>query len=353
MEENYTQEKTTKKTNKKKRKVNKVVIAILIIIVLCVLAVFGVAYYKLSQINTTKIDVEELEVNSELYNDVADKVDEEEFKDIVNIALFGSDSRDVNNSSSGRSDCIMIASINPVKKTIKLISIPRDSYVKVPGYGYTKINHAYAYGYMYERGEAAGEQLAIKTINSNFGLNITEYVTIDFSGLINVINSVGGIEMDITKAEMDVLNDYLRSSCEISGKPYVPMTTYGHVTLNGEQALAHSRNRYVGNDFERAGRQRKVLMALMDKMSSMNSSTIMSLVSDSFLSEVKTNVNVTKYIGLLTDVVSNKGSYLGNIISTQVPSTDYAYDKHVDGVYYLGFDLELAKQDLYSYIYEK
>lgn len=353
MEENYTQEKTTKKPNKKKRKVNKVVIAILIIVILCVLAVFGVAYYKLSQINTTKIDVEELEVNSELYNDVSDKVDEEEFKDIVNIALFGSDSRDVNNSSSGRSDCIMIASINPVKKTIKLISIPRDSYVKVPGYGYTKINHAYAYGYMYERGEAAGEQLAIKTINSNFGLNITEYVTIDFSGLINVINSVGGIEMDITKAEMDVLNDYLRSSCEISGKPYVPMTTYGHVTLNGEQALAHSRNRYVGSDFERAGRQRKVLMALMDKMSSMNSSTIMSLVSDSFLSEVKTNVNVTKYIGLLTDVVSNKGSYLGNIISTQVPSTDYGYDKHVDGVYYFGFDLELAKQDLYSYIYEK
>ena len=353
MENNYTQERTTKKANKKKRKVNKVVIAILIIIIVCVFAVIGVGYYKLSQINTAKINVDELEVNSDLYNDVSDKVDEDEFNDIVNIALFGSDSRDVNNSSSGRSDCIMIASINPVKKTIKLISIPRDSYVNVPGYGYTKINHAYAYGYMYEKGSAAGEQLAIKTINSNFGLDITEYVTIDFSGLINVINSVGGIEMDITKAEMDIINQYLVESYKITGKQYVPMTTYGHVTLNGEQALAHSRNRYVGSDFDRASRQRDVLMALMNKLSSMNSSTLMSLVSDSFLSQVKTNIKVTDYIGLLTDVLSNKGSYLGNIISAQVPSTDYAYDKYLDGVYYLGFDLDLAKEDLYTYIYEK
>lgn len=337
--------------NKKiKKKKNKVLLAVLIVFIICVLAILGVAWYKLSQINTEKIDTSDLEVNNDLYDDVSDKVSQNEFNKIVNIALFGSDSRDVNDSSAGRSDCIMIASINPVKKTLKLISIPRDSYVYVPyqqGYwngGYTKINHAYAYG---------GEQLTIKTINSNFGLDITEYVTIDFSGLINVINSVGGIDMDITKEEMEIINHYLVESYKITGKTYVPMTTYGHVTLNGEQALAHSRNRYVGSDFDRASRQRDVLMALMNKLGSMNSSTIMSLVSDSFLSQVKTNVNVTSYIGLLTDVLSNKGSYLGNIISVQVPSADYGYDKYVDGVYYFGFDLELAKEDLYSYIYEK
>lgn len=337
----------------KKRKKNKVLRTVIIIFVLCVLAIAGVAWYKLSQIDVQEIDTSALEVNNDLYNDVSDRISKSEFESIVNIALFGSDSRDVNNSSSGRADCIMIASINPTKKTMKLISIPRDSYVNVPNYGYTKMNHAYAYGYMYEVGEAAGEQLAIKTINSNFGLNITEYVTIDFSGLINVINSVGGIEMDITKEEMDVINKYLVDSYKITGKKYVPMTKYGHVTLNGEQALAHSRNRYVGSDFERASRQRDVLMAMMDKLSNMNKSTLMSLVSDSFLSEVKTNVNVTSYIGLLTDVLKNKGSYLGNIISAQVPSTEYGYDKYVDGVYHFGFDLELAKEDLYKYIYEK
>ena len=330
-----------KKTKKRKSKIWLILLGLILIIIL---AVFGVAKYKLSQLQIEHIDTEELEVNEDLYTDVADKVEEEEFNEIINIALFGSDSRDVNNASAGRSDCLMIASLNPVKKTIKLISIPRDSYVNVPNYGYTKINHAYSYG---------GEQLSIKTINSNFGLNITEYVTIDFAGLINVINAVGGIEMDITREERDVLNDYLIASYQITGKPYVPMTEYGHVTLNGEQALAHSRNRYVGSDFERAARQRKVLMALFDKMGTMSSSAIMSLVSDSFLNEVKTNINVTKYIGVLTDVISNKDQYLGNIISAQVPSTDYGYDKHVDGVYYFGFDIELAKQDLYTYIYEK
>lgn len=351
-ENNIKSRNVNQKTNKKKK--NKTLRAILIVFVLCVIAIVGVAWYKLSQIDLQNIDKSDLEVNSELYNDVSDKVSKDEFEDIVNIALFGSDSRDVNNASAGRSDCIMIASINPAKKTIKLISIPRDSYVNVPGYGYTKMNHAYAYGYMYEGGEAAGEQLAIKTINSTFGLDITEYVTIDFSGLINIINSVGGIEMDITKAEMEVINQYLVDSYAITGKKYVPMTNYGHVTLNGEQALAHSRNRYVGSDFERANRQREVLMAMMNKLSSMNASTLMSLVSDSFLSQVKTNINVTSYIGLLTDVLSNKGSYLGNIISAQVPSADYGYDKYDDdGVYYFGFDLDLAKDDLYSYIYEK
>ena len=319
-------------------------IIILIILLIFIFSVCGIVYYRLSQIEVTPIDKEDLEVNNDLYNDVSDKVTEKEFNDIVNIALFGSDSRDVNNMSSGRTDCIMIASINPVKNTIKLISIPRDSYVNVPGYGYTKINHAYAYG---------GEQLTIKTINSNFGLNITEYITIDFSGLINVINSVGGIEIDITKAEMDVLNQYLKSSYQLTGKNYVPMTEYGHVTLNGEQALAHSRDRYVGNDFDRANRQREVLMALMNKLSTMNSSTIMSLVSNSFLKEVKTNVNFTNYVGLLTSVVANKNSYLKNIISVQIPSTDYGYDKYVDGIYYFGFDIEMAKQDMYKYIYEK
>lgn len=340
-----------KKVNKKRK--NKALRAVLIVLVLCILVIAGVAWYKLSRIDVQKIDTSTLEVNNDLYNDVSDKVSKKEFEDIVNIALFGSDSRDTTDASAGRSDCIMIASINPTKKTMKLISIPRDSYVNVPGHGYTKMNHAYAYGYMYNKGEAAGEQLAIKTINSTFGLDITEYVTIDFSGLINVINSVGGIEMDITKAEMEVINQYLVDSYKITGKKYVPMSTYGHVTLNGEQALAHSRNRYVGSDFERASRQREVLMAMMDKLSSMNKSTLLSLVSDSFLSQVKTNVNVTSYIGLLTDVLKNKESYLGNIISTQVPSTDYGYDKYVDGVYHFGFDLELAKEELYEYIYEK
>ena len=332
------------KENNIKNKKGRVLIIILVIILVIIFTIVGFAYYKLSKIEVTPIDKDDLEVNTNLYEDVSDKVEKKEFDKIINIALFGSDSRDVNNASDGRSDSIIIASINPVKKTIKLISIPRDSYVNVPGYGYTKINHSYAYG---------GEQLTIKTINSNFGLDISEYITIDFSGLIHIINAIGGIELDITAAERDVLNQYLKASYEITGKEYVPMTEYGHVTLNGEQALAHSRDRYVGNDFDRARRQRDVLISVMKKLSNMDASAISALISDSFLGEVKTNVNVTEYMGLLTSILANKSDYLGNIISVQVPSEDYGYDKFIDGVYYFGFDLELAKQDLYTYIYEK
>ncbi len=322
------------------------IVIILIVLIVAILAFF--IYYKFSNINYEDIDKDDLSVNNNLYDDIKDTLEEQEiteseFNDIVSVALFGTDSRDVNNMSAGRSDCIMIASINPKNKSIKLISIPRDTYVNVPGYGKTKINHAYAYG---------GEQLSIKTINSNFGLNITEYITIDFSGLINIINEVGGIEMTISKEEMDVLNDYLKSSYKITGKTYVPMTEYGTVTLNGEQALAHSRDRYVGNDFDRANRQRNILTALFNKMSKMEFSKILSL-SDVFLKEVKTNINVTEYMGLMTSFATNIGEYTNNIISAQVPNTEYASGKMINGIYYFVPDIEKSKQDMYKYIFEK
>lgn len=332
------------KVNLKRRKVFKVIIIIVIIIVALICAIGGYVWHTLSKMNIEDINKDNLDMNENIYQDVSDKISEEEFDKIVTIALFGSDSRDMNNMESGRSDSIMIASINPVKKTFKLISIPRDSYVNVPGYGYTKINHAYAYG---------GEELTIKTINSNFGLAISEYVTINFSGLINIINKIGGIEMDITQDELNVLNQYLRNSYQISGKEYVPLEQYGHVTLNGEQALAHSRDRYVGNDFDRASRQRDIIAAIINKLSTMDASQLTSIITNDFLPEVKTNINVVNYTGLLTSVLSYKNEYLNSRISAQVPSTDYGYDKYIDGVYYFGFDMEKAKKDLYSYIYEK
>lgn len=328
--------------NKNKSK-KKIIIGIIIFFVIVISIPVYIVWSKLSKINYEKLDVDSLDVNKEVYNEVSDSVSKDEFNDIVNVALFGSDSRDMSNDEAGRSDSIMIASINPTKKNIKLISIPRDTYVNVPGYGKAKINHAYAYG---------SEQLSIKTINSNFGLNIDKYITVNFEGLINIINEVGGIELTITKDEMNVLNDYLKESYKISGKTYTPMNKYGKVTLNGEQALAHSRNRYVGNDFTRANRQRDVLMALFTKISTMDKTKILSLM-DSFLEEVKTNMNITSYMGLITSVISNIGEYKNNIISTQIPSLDYSSGQTISGVYYFVTDMDKAKQDFITYLYKK
>lgn len=335
-----------KKEKNKKRfiTVPKIILAVIIIIIIIIsITIFAISS-TLSNMMKVDIDKSDLAINDDLYEEVTDYgITKKEFDSIINVAFFGSDSRDLNNMNAGRADTIMIISINPMKKSIKMISIPRDTYVDVPGHGKTKINHSYAYGQ---------EQLAIKTINSNFGLNITEYVTINFEGLINVINAVGGIDINISKDELKVLNDYLEESYRIMGKEYKPMTEYGDVHMNGEQALAHCRDRYVGSDFTRAERQREVLNKVMEKVSKKSLGEIMDLV-DVFLKQVRTNINVSEYLSLGTSAFANMNEYMSNVISAQVPSTSYAKGDYIGGVYYFVSDLDTAKKDMYDYIYNK
>lgn len=342
-----------RENNKKRRAGNKrfpkwakvLIIVITALIIISVLTIIIVYNSFIGNIKKVEINKNDLDVNNDLYDNVSDKIEKQEFDQIVNIAFFGSDSQDINNIYAGRSDSIMIASINPVKKSIKLISIPRDTYVNVPnGYGWTKINHAYAYGQ---------EQLSIKTINSNFGLDITQYVTINFAGLVNVINDVGGIEMEISEAEKNYINQYVNESYILTNNnSYIKkVETSGKVTLTGEQALTHSRNRSVGSDFVRASRQRDVLAALMNKIASMDESKIISVVQD-ILKEVKTNIDITSYLGLMTSIVSNKNSYLKNIISVQIPNEEYGEGQMIDGVYYFVSDLNKCKEEFVKYLYD-
>lgn len=333
-----------KDKNKKIITIPRVVLAIIVLLIIIVAIAIFTVLGKLSNMTKADIDKTDLAVNDELYDELAEYgITKKEFDSIINLAFFGSDSRDLTDMDAGRADTIMVISINPTKESIKMISIPRDTYVNVPGYGKTKINHSYAYGQ---------EQLAIKTINSNFGLNITEYITINFEGLINVINAVGGVDINISKDELRVLNGYLEESYQIAGKPYVPMTEYGDVHLNGEQALAHCRDRYVGSDFTRAKRQREVLSKVMEKVSQKSFGEIMDLV-DIFLKQVRTNINVTEYLGLGASAFTNLKDYMSNVVSTQVPSTDYGRGQYINEVYYFVADLDTCKKDMYDYIYNK
>ncbi|MDD2375981.1 MAG: LCP family protein [Clostridia bacterium] len=321
------------------KKSTKIVIGILIVIVFIISFVLGYVYIKLGKMNYSAIDKTDLEVNEDMYTEVADTVTKSEFENVKSVVFFGIDTKDVDGGYSGRSDTIVIASVNPKTKGISLVSIPRDTYVEIPGYGKDKINHAYAFG---------SEQLAIKTINSNFELNITEYITIDFVGLIHVINKLGGIQLNISEDEMKYINS--GSSYNMTGNPVQKLTTSGLVNLSGEQALTHSRNRTIGNDFTRAGRQRMVLEALITKLSSLGVNGIMN-VSDSILAEVKTNINVTEYIGILTSIISEKDTYLKNMTSNQVPGAEYSGGKMIGGVYYFVTDYARSKADFIKYIY--
>lgn len=317
-------------------------IVIIGLIVALVLAGYMV-WSRLSSMKYEDIDKNNLSVNADLYDEVSDTVSKSDFNKVKTIALFGTDSRDTEDISAGRADTIMVASVNPSNKSIKLMSIPRDTYVKVEGHGKTKINHSYAYG---------KEELTIQTINQNFDLNIEEYATIDFSGLIHIINELGGVEVEITKEEMQYINSRVQEAYDVSKNKSKKLTEYGKVVLNGEEALTHSRNRTIGNDFVRASRQRAVLEALIQKMSHVDVFTFLSL-SDDFLKEVKTNINPVEYIGIFTSFLVHKNEYLNNIESVQIPSNDYSAGKMIQGVYYYTTNYDKAKQDFITYIYEK
>lgn len=326
-----------------------IIIDILLVLLFCGIYAGSYISQKMSNLNFKSLNEEELSVNDELYAKVSDKYSKKEFDNIKNIVLFGIDTQSVgdgqdNPNFMGRTDSIIIASINPKYKTLKMVSIPRDTYADIEGHEKTKINHAYEYGQ---------EQLALKTINQNFGLNLTEYATIDFAGLINVINDIGGVQLKISEAEKDFINNSSKLAYNLNNKKVKKLSSYGLVTLDGEQALTHSRNRKVGDDFTRAGRQREVIEAILNKMANMGLGEINEHL-DVFLQQVTTNINVTDYIGTITDILLNKDTYLKGIVSEQCPSKDIAEGKYIKSTYYfVPSSTEKMQEEMLNYLYIK
>lgn len=266
---------------------------------------------------------------------------EEDLKDydnvnkIKNIALFGLDSTD---GETGRSDAIMIATVDPIHNKVKLTSIMRDSYVYIDGYGNDKINHAYAYG---------GPELSIKTINENFGLNIEDFVSVNFSSLPVIINILGGVDIEITEEELQYINDYINDINNRDGTASPNITYAGVQHLDGTQALAYSRIRYTsGGDYKRTERQRTVLEALFNKLTSASVSSYNSLLNK-VLPYVQTNLNTGDILSLGTNVLG-----IGNNLEQdRFPRDGYGEGAMIDGVYYLTFDIETAKQQMRDYIF--
>ena len=176
--------------------------------------------------------------------------------DRANILLLGLDKRHQN---SQRSDAIIIASIGYGK--LKLTSVLRDTVMSIPGHGSDKLNAAYAYG---------GPELALKTLNENLKLNLIHYVAVDYAGLIRVVDALGGVDLDITEAEMEKINQTInarRSRYEALGYSSPDLAQSGADThLNGLQALTYARIRKLDSDFVRTNRQRKLLQALLVRL---------------------------------------------------------------------------------------
>lgn len=312
----------------------KILLSVFVITLLVVGGTFSYTFYQLSKIKTTKI----LKTNEALGIKPEISVTKEEDKVITNIALFGLDRRDV--SEPGRSDSIMILSIDEKHKKIKMSSIMRDTYVKVNGHGETKINHAYAYG---------GPQLAIRTLNENFDLNIKDYVTVDFFELGKLIDAIGGVIIDVKQDEVSLINGNMVEVANIEKKAISQITKPGPQTLNGLQAVAYSRIRYTaGGDFVRTERQRMVLAGLLTKIQSLGVTEFPSVVSK-LLPYTETSMNNIDIIKLGTKVLT---SNIRTLEQERYPVDGYCIGKMMDSVWYLVIDMKATIDQLHGFIYD-
>lgn len=318
-----------------------VTVLLIVLIVLTVLAIVittvGIIFvkknfnYKHNEISTENLGVEE-------------QVDEK----IVNIALFGVDARE-EESFSGRSDSIMILSLNTSTKKIKLISVMRDSFVPIEKNGktqYTKINSAYASG---------GPELAIKTLNSIFALDITDYATVNFGGMEDIIDAVGGVEVTVTENELSYLNACITEEAKkYGGNKEDYKISAGKNNLNGIKAVLYSRIRYftnamgTSNDYGRTDRQRLILEQLIKKATNMNKTRYIELLS-ALAPCCETSLSYTEILNLASKVLLDKPDFS----ETRVPSLNYimtAPKTNAGSIVY--YDLDFAANIIHSFIYE-
>ena len=270
----------------------------LLIAEICMLVAAVVILYVVvtttDEVERRPIDKGRIIINKEVKQTQKKKKEEQKVsKGYHNIALFGVDARDGQLGRGTRSDTIIIASINLDTQEIKLVSVFRDTYLNLSNDSYNKCNAAYAQG---------GPEQAISMLNMNLDLDITDYVTVGFGGLIDSIDALGGIEMEIQDAEISHLNNYQLTMAEELGVDYTPVEHSGKQLLNGMQATAYCRIRYTkGDDFRRAERQRDVLTAMVEKAKEASVSSLKEMVT-AILPEVETSLGVNDIVSVLGTV---------------------------------------------------
>lgn len=316
---------------KKKSTKKKIFISLTIFILLLIGITSGVLAYSytlLDNIDKVSLDETDLGIN-----------ETSSLKGIRNIALYGIDT-DYNDS--GRSDSIMILTIDNINKELKVSSIMRDSYVSIDGYGMDKINHAYAYG---------GPQLAIKTLNQNFDLDIEDFVTLNFNSFPKIIDALGGLDLTITQEEIDCyinINDHITYLNELNNTTSELITTPGTYHVDGTQALAYARIRYTSEgDAGRTKRQRIVLEQLLENFKFISPTKYTNLLNQ-ILPLVKTSLTSNEILNIALTIFK-----MGDIELQQArfPSDNYCKDTLINNTYYLKFDEVATKEEMYNFIY--
>ena len=208
---------------------------------------------------------------------------------VYTLLLIGSDA--YSGDGRGRSDTTILVQVDAESKTIRMASFLRDMYVRIPGKGSNRINASYIWG---------GAELLLKTLETNFGVTADAWAEVNFEQLVQVIDAIGGVEVEVTEAERTQVNSILRFYNEKTGSPQEDqlLMESGLVTLTGKQALCFSRIRKIDGDFQRTARQRKVLEAAFHKVTQLSLAEISLLVLEN-LDAVSTNLTLSDALELI------------------------------------------------------
>ncbi len=340
---------------KKPKSKKKIVLIVLLAIValLLILALSGYLYIRsiLGHANHEELDPNDLGISSsqtlpdtesETPDSSASSADAlpaapVELGDVTNILLCGVDSREMD-KTTGRSDAMMILTIDKVHNSIKLTSLARDTRVAVDGHGHTKLTHAYAYG---------GAQLAVKTVNQNFNMNIQDVVSVNFGQLASIIDYLGGVTIDVDAEEMEVMNGYVDELNRI-GISTDHVTEPGVQKLSGGQAVAYARNRYTGSDITRMERQREVLHAMMDEAMKLKATQYPEFLS-MVLSECTTSLSQDEMLSMGLWAVTSKPEFQQMVLPNDRCN---ARGEMINGGWFFVYDLDTASKELHNFIYE-
>ena len=335
-------EKKAKKNNGKKpkkesklkkkwaalKKWQRVVIVIVCVIIL--LAVIALAtVYGVYNGFTTKLDSDDLGISDEIENKYGKT-------DVFNVAVFGVDTRD-ENSFKGLSDTIMILSIDAKNKSVKIVSILRDSYVAIDGHKNQKITHAYSFG---------GAPLAIKTINENFNMNITDYATINMHKLADAIDVLGGIDIEITESEMNQINQEALYGDPNAQRGAALVNNYGQVHLDGDQAVIFCRLRKQDSDNARSNRQKMVINALLTQARKVSPTKYAEVVK-TMMSLCETSVSFSEVMSLVPLINEDVSIEAINIPGDPEQAIGGIYE----GAWVWRYDLDAAAERIHMFIY--
>ena len=268
----------------------------------------------------------------------------EPFKEagVKNILLIGNDSR--SEDESGRSDAMILVSISNRTNSIHLTSILRDIYVEIPGHEGNRLNAAYAFG---------GPELLMETLEENFDIEVNRYMLVNFQAFASLVDAVGGVSLELSNEEVQYVNGYLVEYNQLENRPegtdYLDSSLSGTIHLNGPQALAYCRNRYIGSDFARTERQRKVISAAVKKAPIVLATNGEELING-VMSNITTNLTKTELSGLMMQAPM---MLTYDMVSGSIPLDGTYSNANIRGMAVLEVDFEANKSYIKKEIYGK